>query len=324
MEREGGVPAKRPEVLLVCDDPPEILSALEKHFVVHVRLDAHVSDVLPAAAKHVRALVTGTIAGADKRLIDSLAKIEIVACAGGHVDRIDVAAARARGIPVTNTPGIAAPDVADLTLALILGVSRRLIEGHSFVRDGRWPDGKRALGRRVGKKKVGIVGLGDIGRMVARRVLAFDMEVCYTGPRRKDDVPYPFFDGLVEMAGQVDFLVLACTESPETFHLVNRAVLEALGPQGVLINVARGPVVDEAALVEALALGVIAGAGLDVFENEPHVPEALFAMDNVILQAHVGSFTKEARHEIVDVTLANLRAHFAGQPLLNPVPAEAH
>ena len=320
MESDGVVRAEKPEVLVVCAEPRQILPALEEHFAVHVHLHANESDaVFAAAAKRVRALVTGTMVGADKRLIDSLAKIEIIACTGGHVDRIDVAAARARGIPVTNAPGISAPDVADLALAFILGVSRRLLEGHRMVRDGRWPGAPMEFGRRVGGKKVGILGLGGIGRLVARRVLAFDMEVCYSGPGRKDDVPYPFFDDLVEMARQVDFLVISCTESPETRHLVDMPVLRALGPEGVLINVARGTIVDETALIEALALGVIAGAGLDAFTDEPHVPEALFATRNVIVQAHVGAFTKEAKQEMVKVTLTNLLNHFAGEPLLTPV-----
>ena len=318
MEPGGVVPAVKPEVLLICEDPPQMLPALEEHFTVHVQMDAHLSNVLPAAER-VRALVTGTMVGADKRLIDSLDKLEIVACTGGHVDRIDIAAARARGIPLTYAPAISAPDVADLGLALILGVSRRLIEGHRFVRDGRWLDGGMGFGRRVGGKKVGILGLGNIGRLVARRVLAFDMEVCYSDIERKDEVPYPFYDDLVEMARQVDFLVINCSESPETHHLVDMPVLEALGPQGVLINVARGSIVDEAALIKALTLGVIAGAGLDAFEDEPNVPEAMFAMDNVILQAHVGAFTNEAKSEMVDVTLTNLLNHFAGEPLLTPV-----
>jgi lactate dehydrogenase-like 2-hydroxyacid dehydrogenase len=296
-----------------------MLPALEKHFEVHVQLDAHISDALPAAAKHVCVLVTGTLVGAGQRLINSLPDIEIIACTGGHVDRIDMAAARVRGIPVTNAPGISAPDVADLGLALILGVSRRLIESHHFVRDGRWPEGGMGFGRRVGGKKVGILGLGGIGRIIARRVHAFDMEVCYSGPGRKDDVSYPFFDDLSEMARHVDYLVVCCPESPQTRHLVDMPVLRALGPEGMLINIARGAIVDEAALIEALAQGIIAGAGLDVFEDEPHVPEALTAMDNVILQAHVGAFTTEAKLEMVDVTMNNLLNHFAGQPLPNPV-----
>jgi hydroxypyruvate reductase len=318
MEPNGVNSAEKLEVLLVCEDPPQMLPALEKHFEVHVQLDAHMSDALPAA-KHVRALVTGTLVGAGQRLIDSLPNIEIIACTGGHVDRIDMATARARGIPVTNAPGISAPDVADLGLALILGVSRRLIESHHFVREGRWPEGGMGFGRRVGGKKVGILGLGGIGRIIARRVHAFDMEVCYTGPGRKDDVSYPFFDDLLEMARHVDYLVISCPESPETRHLVDMPVLRALGPEGMLINIARGAIVDEAALIEALTQGIIAGAGLDVFEDEPHVPEALTAMDNVILQAHVGAFTTEAKLEMVDVTMNNLLNHFAGQPLPNLV-----
>ena len=319
MGPEGAARAEKPEVLTICADPPQLLHALKEQFTVHVVSDGGIPDLLPAAAKNARALVTGTLVGADKRLIDSLAKLEIVICTGGHIDRIDVAAIRARGISLTNAPGVSAPDVADLALAFILGVSRRLIESHRFVRDGRWPGGGMGFGRRVGGKKVGILGLGGIGRIVARRVLAFDMEVCYSGPRRKDDVPYPFFDDLVKMARHVGYLVICCPESPQTRHLVNMPVLRALGPEGVLINVARGPIIDEAALVEALEGGVIAGAGLDVFENEPHVPEALIAMDNVILQAHVGAFTTAGKLQMVDIAMTNLLNHFAGQPLLTPV-----
>ena len=314
----------KPEVLMIIakTNPVQLEPAAEAEYTVHKLAQTDMADCGSHVAEYkdrVRALITQTAPGADAALIGALPNIEIIACSGAHVDAIDLAAARARGIPVINTPGISYDDVGDYVMAQMLATSRRLIESHRFVRDGRWPDGGMGFGRRVGGKKVGIFGLGGIGRIVARRVLAFDMEVCYSGPRRKDDVPYAFFDDLVEMARHVDYLVICCPESPQTRHLVNMPVLRALGPEGVLINVARGPIVDEAALVEALERGVIAGAGLDVFENEPHVPEALIAMDNVILQAHVGAFTTDGKLEMVDIAMTNLLNHFAGQPLLTPV-----
>jgi lactate dehydrogenase-like 2-hydroxyacid dehydrogenase len=171
----------------------------------------------------------------------------------------------------------------------------------------------------VNGKRLGVVGLGSIGRIVARRAQAFDMEVVYHGRRPKDDVPYRYYGDVAEMAADVDFLTLHCKSGPETRHLVDARVLKALGPQGFLINVARGTVVDEAALIRALRDGTIAGAGLDVFENEPDIAPAFRELDNVVLQAHHGAFTFETKQIMSDTTVANLVAHFAGKPLPSPV-----
>jgi lactate dehydrogenase-like 2-hydroxyacid dehydrogenase len=210
--------------------------------------------------------------------------------------------------------------VADFAIAHLLAVARRVAEGDDFVRAGRWPSGPMPFSTRVTGKTLGIVGLGQIGRIVARRAEGLDMTVCYHQPEPKPGVPYRYFADVVELARHVDFLSLHCPAGPETRHLIDRAVLEALGPQGILVNVARGLVVDEAALIEALAGGTIAGAGLDVFEDEPHVPERLRAMANVVLSPHTGAFTEEAKAQMLDVSVANLDAHFAGQPLISPVP----
>jgi lactate dehydrogenase-like 2-hydroxyacid dehydrogenase len=269
----------------------------------------------------VRGLVTTTQAGADAALIDALPRLEIIVCPGAHVDAIDRAAAARRGIAVTNAPGISAPDVADFAIAHLMAVAREIAKADDFVRAGHWLSGAMPFSTRVSGKTLGIVGMGEIGRIVARRAEGLDMTVCYHEPERMPDVPYRYFDDLVELARHVDFLSLHCHAGPKTRHLVDRAVLEALGPRGILINLARGLVVDEEALIEALETGAIAGAGLDVFENEPHVPERLRALTNVILSPHKAAFTVETKAEMLELAMANLRAHFAGKPLISPLPA---
>ena len=313
----------KPEIILVLapSNPPRIVPVLEEHFVVHPL--AMNDDMARTAARlggEVRALVTTTQAGADAALIDALPRLEIIVCPGAHVDAIDRAAARKRGIAVTNAPGISAPDVADFAIAHLLAVAREISKCEDFVRSGRWTLGPMPLSTRVSGKTLGIVGMGEIGRIVARRAEGLDMTVCYHDPVQMPDVPYRHFDDVVELARHVDFLSLHCRAGPETRHLVDRAVLDALGPRGILISMARGLVVDEDALIEALESGGIAGAGLDVFENEPHVPERLRALPNVILSPHKAAFTEEAKEQMLDLALANLRSHFAGHPLISPVP----
>jgi lactate dehydrogenase-like 2-hydroxyacid dehydrogenase len=312
----------RPSIALVRSppNPPQLEGMLEAHFDVHIL--PHVKNLaaeVKNGAETARALITGTLVGADKRLIDAMPQLELIACIGGHVDHIDVDAARARGIAISNTPNASAPDVADMTIGLMLMVSRGLCVGDRFVRDGKWLTDSSPFTHRVNGKRLGIVGLGGIGGIVAHRAEGFDMEISYHGRAPKADVPYRFFGDLLEMARHVDFLSLHCKAIPETRHLVNRTVLQALGPKGFLINAARGMIVDEAALIQALQDGTIAGAGLDVFANEPHVPAELIAMDNVVLQAHHAAYTFETKEIMADVTLANLRAHFSGAPLVTPV-----
>ncbi len=314
----------KPEILLVLapSNPPGIIEALEEHFVVHpISMSGNMARTAANLGAGVRALVTTTQAGADAALIDALPSLEIIVCPGAHVDAIDRAAAAKRDIVVTNAPGISAPDVADFAIAHLLAVARGIAKGDDFVRAGHWTSGPMRFSTRVSGKTLGIVGMGEIGRIVARRAEGLDMTVCYHEPKRKPDVSYRYFDSLVELARHVDFLSLHCRAGPETRHLVDRAVLEALGPEGILVNMARGLVVDEEALIEALETSAIAGAGLDVFENEPHVPARLRAMPNVILSPHKAAFTVETKAQMLELALANLCAHFAGQPLISPVPA---
>jgi hydroxypyruvate reductase len=219
-------------------------------------------------------------------------------------------------VRVTNTPDVLTDDVADMALGLMLATLRRLCVGDRFVRDGRWAR-KEALplATKLTGKRLGILGLGRIGRAIARRAAAFDMVIAYTGRRAHDDVPYRFEPSLAALARDSDILVVAVAGGPDTRGLVDRDVLDALGPAGVLVNIARGTVVDEPALVEALRQGRLGGAGLDVFENEPHVPEALFGLEQVVLQPHQASATHETREAMGRLVLDNLAAHFAGRPL---------
>jgi hydroxypyruvate reductase 2 len=314
----------KPDILLLRErhriHSPLFVRSLKEHFTVHEMPATGDKEAFVAGVtERVRALVTTTVAGADADLINALPRLEIIVCSGGHPDRIDHAAARARGIPVTDTPHVSADDVADLPVTLLLSVARRTCEGDRFIRAGEWLKGSLGLATRVTGKRAGIVGLGYIGRRVAKRLdQGFGMDVGYHEPNEMVDAPYRYHAELLTLARDSDFLVLLCATLPETRHMVGREVLEALGPRGYLIVIARG-VVDEAALTEALADGTIAGAGIDVFDGEPRVPEALLAMDNVVLTPHVGGMTEETKQGQVDLTVGNLLAHFDGRPLLTPV-----
>ena len=309
----------RPDVLVLHVSAPQMVAALAEHFMVHVVPDTgDRTTFIAQVAPRVRGLVVTTFVGADAQLINGLPNLEIVVNAGGHYHSTDVAAVRAHGLPMAYTPRVTTEDVADALLALLLAAARRLAEGDRFVRSGSWRRGPMGVGVSVNGKRLGIVGLGHIGRAVARRATAFDMDVHYYGPRRHDDIAYTYWADLVAMAQAVDVLVVTCRTEPATRHIVNAAALEALGPDGIVVSVAR-LCIDEAALVDALTHGRIAATGLDVFEDEPIVPKAFLGMDNVVLTPHIGSATTEAKETMVRLVVANLRAHFEGRPLLTPV-----
>ncbi|MCB9978902.1 MAG: 2-hydroxyacid dehydrogenase, partial [Rhodospirillales bacterium] len=235
------------------------------------------------------------------------------------VDNIDLDAAHARGITVTNTPDLVTNDTADLAMGLVLALMRRMVEGDLYVRLGKWRGGAMPLGAALSEKTIGIIGLGRIGNALARRADAFDMRVVWHGPREKPDAPYLHYKDLVEMAGVVDILAVTCPGGAETAGLVGADVLRALGPKGFLVNVARGSVVDEEALLIALENRAIAGAGLDVFADEPNVPEAFFGFDNVVLLPHVGTATLETRTKMGQCVVSNIMAYFEGRPVLTPL-----
>jgi lactate dehydrogenase-like 2-hydroxyacid dehydrogenase len=263
----------------------------------------------------VRAVVTTTSRGFAGTEFDAFPKLEALACFGPYVTLLDLARARERGVAVSNTPDATAESVADLALGLMLACMRRLCEADRFVRRREWPTQAFPAGREVHRKRCGIVGFGRIGREVARRAAAFDMRVSYHGPRAKPDAPYPYVARLDDLARDSDCLIVTCALTPETQGMIDAAVLDALGRDGFLINVARGAIVDEPALVDALAQGRIAGAGLDVFTHEPQVPAELLEMAQVVLAPHIGTSTKENRDERTRKLLANLQAFFAGTPV---------
>jgi lactate dehydrogenase-like 2-hydroxyacid dehydrogenase len=303
------------DVLLLAGLLPSIDEKLSATYRVHrAKADAVPADV---AAK-VRAVVSaGGVPGA---LMDQLPRLEIISLVSVGYDGIDLPRATARKIPVTNTPDVLNDDVADLTIALMVMASRRLAAADKYVRDGKWLKASMPLARKASRKKLGIVGLGRIGHDIARRAEAMDMEISYTNRRPVEGSRYRFVPKLVDLARENDFLVVIASAGPDATGMINREVLEALGPDGILVNVSRGRVVDEPALVEALKSGKLGGAGLDVFLDEPAVPAELLAMENVVLTPHVGSATTETRAAMGQLALDNLANWFAGKPLLTEVP----
>jgi len=301
--------------------PPFYMEPLRAAFTVYDRLHLTDPEAFARVAPTIRAVTGGGESQVPRALMDQLPALEIVSIMGVGYDKVDVPAAIARGVPVTHTPDVLNEEVADLALGLMLSVARRIPQADRYVRDNLWAEqGNMPLTRKMSGKRLGIVGLGRIGKAIAARAAAFNMRIAYTGRNRQEGVPHAYFPSAKELAANVDFLVVITPGGEGTRKMINSEVLQALGPQGYLVNVARGTVVDEDALVEALRTGTIAGAGLDVFENEPQVPQALRELDNVVLTPHMASATRETRQAMADLALANLQAHFAGKPLPSPVP----
>lgn len=294
----------------------QLYASFDFHHELHKNDPAQLEKLAPLA----RALVANGETVLTRDMLAKFPKAEIISVFGVGYDGIDVTAARERGIAVTHTPNVLTDDVADLAMALILTVSRRIIPADQHVRTRAWSNGAFPFSRKVSGSKIGIIGLGRIGRTIAKRAEAFDMQIAYTDRSVIPGVPYDFFPSAATLAREVDYLVVAAYGGPSTLGLVNTEVLNALGPDGYLINIARGSVVNETDLVAALQDKRIAGAGLDVFANEPNVPAELLTMDNVVLTPHMASGTHQTRKAMADLTHANLAAHFAGQALPTPIP----
>ncbi len=310
----------KPDILLVEPMMAPVEAALDAAYTVHRLTTAPDRDRLIAeVGPRIRAVVTGGGSGVSVAVMDACPNLGIVAINGVGTDAVDLKHAAGRGIRVTNTPGVLTEDVADLAIGLMIAASRRLIIGDRFVRAGQWPGGKLPLARKVTGKRLGIFGLGRIGRAIAERAVGFGMSIAYTSRSAREDVPYRRVDSLEELARDSDILVVAASAGPDTRNLIGRAVLDALGPEGILINVARGSIINEPELVAALVEGRLGGAGLDVFADEPNVPQALWTLDTVVLQPHIASATIETRTAMADLVLTNLAAFFAGQPLPTPV-----
>ncbi|WP_407297604.1 2-hydroxyacid dehydrogenase [Stutzerimonas zhaodongensis] len=270
-------------------------------------------------AQRIDVVVTSGRFGCTAGLIERLPNLRAIISFGVGYDAIDVAAAHARNIQVSNTPDVLNDCVADLAFGLIIDTARQMSRADRFVRAGEWPSGGLPLAMQVSGKRLGIVGLGRIGETVAKRSTGFDMQVRYHNRRPVEGSAYGYEANLVELAQWSDFLVLTCPGGDSTRNLINREVLDALGAKGILINVARGSVVDEPALVEALSEGRLGGAGLDVYAHEPKVPKALIDMPNVVLLPHIGSATEETRLAMEELLFANLRVFLERGEVLTAV-----
>ncbi|GJG97861.1 2-hydroxyacid dehydrogenase [Cupriavidus pauculus] len=309
----------RPILLVVTPFAPDALSVLRDDFdVVDWRTLADPVDFLARQGGHVTAMITNGMAGVPAACRDALPNLAVIACNGVGYDAIVVPWATARGIRVTNTPDVLSADVADVALMLALAAFRRLPQADRFVREGQWLTGPFPLARRFWGSRVGIVGLGRIGRLIARRAHAFDTEIGYNG-RSRQDVPYAYFADVRALAEWADVLIVATPGGHGTHKLVGRDALQALGPDGVLVNVARGSVVDQAAMIDALRDGSLGAAGLDVFEDEPDVPAALRECERVVLTPHIASATMQTRHAMAQLVVDNLSRHARGLPLATPV-----
>ena len=323
---------------------PLYVAHLQSHFTLHDRLHTEDLAAFEKAAPHIRAVAGSGESRVSRELISQLPALEIISVFGVGYDGVDVAAARERGVMVTHTPNVLNDDVADLAIGLMLSAARQLPAADRYVREGLWLQGPMPLARKMSGARLGLVGMGRIGQAIAHRALAFGMSVAYHARSARPALPYRFEAKLTDLAQASDFLVVITPGGAGTRHLVNAEVLQALGPKGILVNVARGSVVDEAALVqalgpkgilvnvargsvvdeaaliEALEGGVIGGAALDVFEDEPRVPQRLIDLPQVVLVPHIGSATGQTRQAMADLAFGNVREHFAGRPVLTPVP----
>lgn len=310
----------KPDILAVAKLHPLYQQALEAVYTVHDR--THETD--PGAFAALAPRIVGVAANGESRvtreLLAQLPKARVVSVFGVGYDGVDVPAALEKGIRVGHTPDVLTDDVADLAMGLVLSIGRNIPQADQFVRQGQWPQGAFRLSKKVSGARLGIVGLGRIGKAIAQRASAFGMQIAYTARSEKADSGFTYFPSAQALAAHVDFLVVITPGGAGTRHLINADVLKALGPKGFLINVARGSVVDEDALLAALQSGTIAGAGIDVYANEPRVPEAFWTLQNVVLTPHMASATLETRQAMADLAFANMQAGTAGQPLRAPVP----
>jgi lactate dehydrogenase-like 2-hydroxyacid dehydrogenase len=303
----------KPDLLLVSTMMPALEQRLDEAFTVHRLAQAgNRAAFLAEIGPRVRGIVTGGVTGAGRALMESLPALEIVAVNGIGTDAVDLDYARAHSIRVTTTPDVLTDDVADMAMALLLATARQICWGDRYLRAGLWGKQTLPLGRKVSGSRLGILGLGRIGRAIAQRASGFGMEIAYTDVAEISGVPYRRIPALIDLAEWADILVIAASGGLHSHGIVDAAVLDALGPRGMLVNVARGSIVNEPALVAALLEKRLGAAGLDVFVDEPHVPEALWNLDNVVLQPHRASATAETRIAMGELVVSNLEAHFAG------------
>lgn len=311
----------KPAVLVVKPNRPAQMAMLAEAYELHRHDESSdPAGLLAEVGPKIRAVVGTAEFPVDRAFLDQLPALEIVSLASVGYDQVDVAALKERGIALTNTPEVLTEEVADVALLLLLATLRRLPQADRYVREGRWAkEGPMPLTRSAAGLTVGIFGLGRIGKAIARRLEVIGMRVAYHGRKQQKDVIHSYYASLKDMAADRDVLIIAAPGGDATRGMVNAEILDALGPEGILINIGRGSTVDEPALLAALQEGRLGAAGLDVFANEPHVPEAFAALENVVLAPHIGSATVETRARMAQLVVDNLAAHFSGQPLLTPV-----
>ena len=305
------------DIMLVSSVPTFMMNDLQQEYVLHDH--AHILD--PEAFTKVTAFVgVGSTAKVDRKLLAMFPNVKMISIFGVGYDGIDVAAVKEKGIQVTHTPDVLTDDVADLAMGLILSIGRRIPQSDKFVRNGDWVSEPFTMTHKVTGTRLGVVGLGRIGQAIAKRAAAFDMSIAYTGRRAKTNAPFRYYPTASELAANSDYLVVAVPGGDDTKNMINAQVLKALGPKGIVVNIARGSVIDQTALLQALKDKSIAGAGLDVFWDEPNIDPQFFKLQNVVLTPHNGSNTHETRRAMADLALANLKAFFEERPLLTLIP----
>ena len=311
------------KVLIYSRFPKALMVRIGERFELLDAAGKPPSEVFPAEQLSIiRAMITAGGTQLPGSVMDTLPQLQAIVCYGTGYDGVDLAAAKERNIAVGHSPGANAASVADLAVTLMLAATRRIVPADEFVRDGSWAASKpspllRAVPGNPGRR-IGIYGMGEIGRKIAARMAAFETEVGYFS-RSRYDLPYRYFESLELLAEWCSVLMIAVRASADTHHAVNAGILKKLGSDGYVINIARGSVIDEAALGAALTDNTIAGAGLDVFEKEPHPPGSLTALPNVVLTPHIGGHTADSHTAMQDCVIANLKAFFAGRPLAYPV-----
>ena len=310
----------RPGILVLISLVEQWHDELGREFAIHhVRPEDDRMAVIASAGGPIRAVITNGTTGIDSPTMEALPDLEIVCSFSAGYEHVDVEAARARGIAVTHGPGVNAASAADHAIGLMIAAARGIARRDRLVRGGEWASA-RGLAPTVSGKRLGIIGLGAVGAEIARRAAAFDMTIAYHNRRRRDDVEYDYVESVAALAARSDYLIVSCPGGEATRHIVDADVLKALGPDGHVVNIARGSVVDTTALIAALENHTIAGAALDVFEDEPRVPDALKRLDHVVLTPHVAGFTPEAFRAGFELLRDNLRAHFAARALVTPIP----
>ena len=302
-------------ILQLCPIYPAAQARLDAGYdVIAATLEVIDAAWLAEHAATIEGVVTGGHLGVPAALMTALPQLKVIGINGVGYDKVDLDLARSRGVRVANTPDVLTDDVADLAIGLTLSLLRQLPQGDAHVRAGKWPAGEVALARKLTGKRIGIFGLGRIGRAVAKRFSGFTDVIAYTDVAPQDG-PYTYDPNPVALAAACDVLVVCAASSASTRKVIGAEVFAALGPNGVVVNVARGAIVDEAALIVALQSGGLGGAALDVFEDEPRVPDSLRAMANVVLTPHIASATHETRQAMGDLMLDNIDAYFAGKPM---------